>query len=66
MPFLYTKSSNITFLTENIYISKILDKIVKEFNTVTNMYKARSFNEDISHRYNILLHGIHRHNKHIE
>ena len=40
MPFLHTKSSNITLPKEENYISKSADKIIKQLHTVTNIYKA--------------------------
>ena len=49
IPFLHTKSSNITFLTAAMFISKIKDKIIKELKTFTNTYKARFFNIDVYH-----------------
>ena len=39
MPFLHTKSSNITFLTAEHFISNNAENIIKELQTVTNIYK---------------------------
>ena len=56
MPFLHTKSSNITFLTAENCTSKSADNIIKELNTFNSMYKARCFNIDVFHgdnRFNL-------------
>ena len=42
-----TNLSNITFLTVKKFISKRAEKINKEINTVTNLYKASGFNMDV-------------------
>ena len=42
-----TNFSNITFLTVKKIISKRAEKINKEINTVTNLYKASGFNMDV-------------------
>ena len=52
MPFLYTKSSTITFLTSENCISKSAENIIKELHTVTNMCKEIGFNLDIYNRSN--------------
>ena len=52
MPFLHTKSSKITFLTAENCISNIAVNIIKELQTVTNMYKARGFNIAVYNRNN--------------
>ena len=50
--FLHTKSFNITFLTEEISISRSTDKIIQELHTVANMNKSRGFNISVYHRDN--------------
>ena len=52
MPFLHTKSSNITFFKAEYCISNSADNIVKELKTVNNMYKKKGLNIYIFHRYN--------------
>ena len=49
IPFLYKNSSNITFFTAENFILKSTGKIIKELDTVTNMYKLRGFNVDVYH-----------------
>ena len=49
MPFLHTKSSKITFLAAETFISKSAYKIVNELNIVNNMYMAGGFNVDFFH-----------------
>ena len=52
IPFLHTKSSDITFLASDNCISNRAENIIKELHTVTNMYKEIGFNINVYHRYN--------------
>ena len=54
MNLLHTKSSKKTFIASNNCISKSADKIIKELQTVTNMYKERGFNTSLYHGENEL------------
>ena len=49
MPLLHTKSSKITFLASENFISNSADSTIKEFNTVTIMYKERGLDIEILH-----------------
>ena len=54
MSFLHIKPPRTTFLTEENCNSKIAGNIIKEFNTVNSMYKARGFNRSVIHGVNEL------------
>ena len=50
--FLNKNSSRITFHRPEKFTSKSADNIIKEINTVNNMYKSRGFSIYIFHREN--------------
>ena len=52
IPFLHTKSSNITFLTSENCTSRSTYMIIQELHTVTNLYKAIFININVYHGYN--------------
>ena len=52
MTFLHTKSPKITFLTSEHYTSRSTSNIIKELQTVTNMYKERGVNINLYHGEN--------------
>ena len=52
MPFLHKKSSKITCLTADNFISRSVEKLIQELHTVAEMYTKRGFNISVYHGKN--------------